>query len=485
MYCYKCGKELQNGTRLCPYCGYDLQNKQSATKKWRDKAKKPREKRSKGKIIFVTVMILLAVIVIGGAVGVFTSPVYKLYRSLEKEDYASASVLYTESVQDNFLWKWIADRVLSNAVSNEVEAYGANEIDYEEALAYLDAVSQMQALSVADEAAAEVENLMELYESKQTYELAESYYELGDYEAALSAYQEVDELDAENYADAQSKIISATESYRIQVVEKIGTPSTVEEYQVAISILKSALIVIPDDDELQSLLDAYTVDVSEMIKATALTEATSAVAEEDYSNAIDILETALEDIENDIDLSNLLASVQSQYITYIASAVDEFIANNDYESALTLLNEALAVIPDSTELNDLLTSTEAHKPKFLLDVCPPYQTAGYYTEESYLMTGITYVNGFHLNDNYGGIAYFNLNQEYTTLNFDVGHIDGKSMETGCYYFYLDGNLVYTLTLDPEMMVEHVEIPLNNATQLVIEGGYWCHCFALVNVMISG
>ena len=94
------------------------------------------------------------------------------------------------------------------------------------------------------------------------------------------------------------------------------------------------------------------------------------------------------------------------------------------------------------------------------------------------------MNGFHLNDDYGGIAYFNLNGKYNTLTFDTGHIDGARLETGYYYFYLDEELVYTLTLDPSMLVQHIEIPLKNASQLVIEGGNWCHCFALVNVAVE-
>ena len=124
------------------------------------------------------------------------------------------------------------------------------------------------------------------------------------------------------------------------------------------------------------------------------------------------------------------------------------------------------------------------KAKYLLNECPPYQTEGYYTEKTYSLAGENYVNGFHLNDDRGGIAYYNLNGKYNTLSFDVGHIDGKQLKTGYYYFYLDGELIHTLTLDPSMLVEHVDIPLNGATQLVIEGGNWCHCFALVNATIS-
>ena len=94
------------------------------------------------------------------------------------------------------------------------------------------------------------------------------------------------------------------------------------------------------------------------------------------------------------------------------------------------------------------------------------------------------MDGMHLDDNNGGIAYFNLGGKYDTLSFDVGHIDGKRLEKGEYFFYLDGSLVKTLSLDPSMMVEHVEIPLHSGNQLIIEGGDWCWCYALVNLEIQ-
>ena len=72
---------------------------------------------------------------------------------------------------------------------------------------------------------------------------------------------------------------------------------------------------------------------------------------------------------------------------------------------------------------------------------------------------------------------FNLNGQYNTLSFDVGHIDGVAM-SGCEFnIYLDGVLALSVDLTGEMLPEHYEIPLNGALQMKFEeasryGGYY-------------
>lgn len=491
MYCKYCGAEIPDGTRFCPYCGHDQQGGQSTSKKRGDKVKKPRKKRSKGKIIFAAIMILLVVIVIGGAVGVFTSPVYKLYRSLEKEDYASASEIYKESVQDNFLWEWITGKVLSNAVVNEVESYGTNEIGYEEALAYLEAVSQMSALSVADEAAAEVENLQELYASKQAYELAESYYEAGDYEAALSAYQEVDETDTENYADAQSKIASATDNYRAQIIESIGSPSTIVEYETAISMLNSALVVLPEDEELLSMMETYSSELIEMVKASALTDATSAISTGNYSEAFEVLETALKYTPDDSDLLNLLSSVQSQYEAYIMSEAEAYMADYDYDSAIELLEQALSIFPDSESLQALQVTIEEQQPVKLTEL---FISDSYRYEQIDSLVVSTDVIGnvynpgnlFQLSDVYSsaGFVDYYLNGAYTKLTGTIALSNDSDSGETTFTIYGDGDtILYTTALTRTTPPLTIDVDLTGVTWIEIQlsgSGYWDDMYAFLS-----
>lgn len=105
---------------------------------------------------------------------------------------------------------------------------------------------------------------------------------------------------------------------------------------------------------------------------------------------------------------------------------------------------------------------------YLMDVCPPYAAEGYKAPEYFKMMGKTVFHGFELRAY--GYAYFNLNAEYETLEFDFGHVDGTDMTAATYTIYLDGEFVQTLSGTPDMMVEHITIPLDYALQLKIVRG---------------
>ena len=117
--------------------------------------------------------------------------------------------------------------------------------------------------------------------------------------------------------------------------------------------------------------------------------------------------------------------------------------------------------------------------QYLLSVCPPYQTEDYKAPATLTMAGQKYANGFYCGD----YALFNLNGQYDTLSFDIGHIDGEDMYESTINIYLDNELVFSLDLDGEMMVEHYEIPLHSALQMKIESDYDGRSYAMANIEV--
>lgn len=103
---------------------------------------------------------------------------------------------------------------------------------------------------------------------------------------------------------------------------------------------------------------------------------------------------------------------------------------------------------------------------YLMEVCPPYESRGFY-DTSLKMSGETYAHGFKLYGATTDYALFNLNGHYSALEFDMGHVDGGSMNPGTYEFYLDGRLVKTVSMNAEDRVQHISIPLNHALQMKI------------------
>ncbi len=136
--------------------------------------------------------------------------------------------------------------------------------------------------------------------------------------------------------------------------------------------------------------------------------------------------------------------------------------------------------------------------QYLLTVCPPYQTTGdYSTPATISMAGQKYANGFVLGETDGtdyltsGTALFNLNGQYNTLEFDVGHIDGRSMGNCTLNLYLDGTLAFSTDMTPEMLPTHYSVPLRGALQMKLEtvgydGNAWKYggCYGIVNAEID-
>ena len=120
---------------------------------------------------------------------------------------------------------------------------------------------------------------------------------------------------------------------------------------------------------------------------------------------------------------------------------------------------------------------------YLLDVCPPYEESRLWKETTVEMMGKKYPYAFTIDSN--GYALFNLDGKYSTLEFDFGHKDGSSMyEKGREYsFYLDGKLAKTITGNPEALVKHYTIDLNNALQMKILTAYGYGTYAFANVTI--
>ena len=107
--------------------------------------------------------------------------------------------------------------------------------------------------------------------------------------------------------------------------------------------------------------------------------------------------------------------------------------------------------------------------QYLNTVCPPYQSHKYETPTTVSMAGQTYANAIRLGGWYSsGWALYNLNGQYSTLRFTVGHIDDADMHPAELNIYLDDTLALSMELDPEAMPEALELPLNSALQMKIE-----------------
>ena len=104
--------------------------------------------------------------------------------------------------------------------------------------------------------------------------------------------------------------------------------------------------------------------------------------------------------------------------------------------------------------------------QYLNTVCPAYQTTAWINfPTTFSMASQKYANG--MTCYLEGSALYNLNGQYETLSFDVGHVDGQGTGEGSVTIELDGIVAFSMDLNAEMLPKHVTIPLNHALQMKI------------------
>ena len=166
--------------------------------------------------------------------------------------------------------------------------------------------------------------------------------------------------------------------------------------------------------------------------------------------------------------------------------VDTFVYNGTTYVPLRAVSQYLGKAVSYDGKNQRVYIGEAPGMKqYLLNVCPPYQTGAYRERTTVNMCGIKYANGMSLGGLSDGYALFNLNGQYDSFSFVAGHIDGAYMSKGQQYnIYLDGELAFSVDLDPEAMPQRYEVPLHGAVQMKIEGTQSAEYFALADMVVE-
>lgn len=125
----------------------------------------------------------------------------------------------------------------------------------------------------------------------------------------------------------------------------------------------------------------------------------------------------------------------------------------------------------SLEETPNVISTESNKTIYLMEDCPPYDVPGintYNDSNEFKVEGEKCNNGFSfgspgpLEDYY---VLFNLDQKYTSIEFDFGHVDGSSRHDCELVVYLDGNYYETYNKKADEIKSHEKIDTINAKQL--------------------
>jgi eukaryotic-like serine/threonine-protein kinase len=134
----------------------------------------------------------------------------------------------------------------------------------------------------------------------------------------------------------------------------------------ALDILNKAAQKVPGDTKLKSFInmvrEAAESEKTEAKKATYIAQAKDAIGHKDYKAAVKVLEMAQNEIEGSSEIADLLQFARDEAtstdkrkkVDSAAAEAQRFIAENDYEQAVAVLEQAIKQYPDE-ELKVVLT----------------------------------------------------------------------------------------------------------------------------------
>ena len=140
------------------------------------------------------------------------------------------------------------------------------------------------------------------------------------------------------------------------------------------------------------------------------------------------------------EIEMLINDYSQKYESSIIEQANSLKAEEKLDEACNLIKEAFNILPNSQTLKHELEEIENSYPKNMVDAVPAYESGGNgYKEYSiaiegatdyFTMAGVNYTNGITFDADINILseditwAVYNLNNQFTNLEFIVGHVDG-------------------------------------------------------------
>lgn len=270
--CPECGKEISDKAGNCPHCGCPIGNKTDNNKHHKKKL-----------LIIAAVVIIIIIAIVGAVFGILinVNPVkkYSYYFGLNKSE--KATEVYNDKINgDNQLIKELSDQ--QDAEMDDIyKQFKQNKISYKDAK---DQIQKYMEYTPSKRYASGIkENIESLNDSRTAYKNAKKAEEDGDIETALKEYKDVIE-DDESYTDAQKKIESLQDEYKIRLLDEAKKYIKKKKYDEAIADIDKIVSVLGESDDLTELKDKYTKMKSEQYAKIIVADKT--VTPKDVNNWI-------------------------------------------------------------------------------------------------------------------------------------------------------------------------------------------------------
>lgn len=326
------------------------------------KEKKPMSKGTKTKIIAA---LILVVLLVGAGTGLglyFTNPTVKTLNAYKKGNFEEALSIYNAEV-DEPSKKLISH--FTERLTDVKTAFINKESDYDTVIKELTAITSFKISDIEKDTEATLSYIEALNEARNLFAEAEAFMADSNFVAAIGKYDEViKQTEREDgvvletahfdYDAAVANKTKAADSYRQAELDKAAALKDEGNYTEAVEILDTALEVLEGDTVLSDTRQSYIDENNAKTKQEHLDKAAQFAEKENYERAIRELMAALEKFPGDKEIQNKIVTYQKENEDKIKKevfeAVQKLLDEGDYPEAIKTVKKAVEDYPDIKDI---------------------------------------------------------------------------------------------------------------------------------------
>lgn len=226
----------------------------------------------------ILTIVILAGICTGAYFYVYFMPIHVIERAFEDKDYEKVVEVYSK-LEDSSDREKVRNQLLDIA-KDYYDDYLDEAISYEDISEYFELVESV--LKKESDYKDYLEDIDEIYESRNNYNLGIDAIETSDFLLAISYFELVSDIDEKYVELADEKIIYCQDSYVTIVIEEADGYLDSYDYVSALEVIEDALSIFPKEQRLLDYaekLKAYT-DVENVISYCATYDLGDLIASE-------------------------------------------------------------------------------------------------------------------------------------------------------------------------------------------------------------
>lgn len=319
---------------------------ESAKSREKDTGHKPKREGLVKRTIIGLFIVVVAIVLLGIAWFIKNIPVNNIENAIVRKDYSAVVSIYNEKIYGHTSKENKVNGQIGIAIDGICSDYLSGQLEFKIAsdnLQILEALSNDELATKAKKAAGEIE-MQE--NSSASYIKGVTYFEKCEYVSAIKAFQEVHE-NTEYYIDAQKQIELCVQ----KLVDSVDDLKDENTYLSALDTIDSALELLPDNLELIQCRDFLYSKYEIFVVEKTISSADELMAQENYKEALNVVDSSI----NNLGQVQKLLDKRSEYeetirAKYIAN-IDVYVDSNDYANAFQEINIALDILKDDTVLS--------------------------------------------------------------------------------------------------------------------------------------